>query len=106
MGKYGIVLTTFESEQQAKPVIDEILGSKLAACVQEIKIRSHYTWKNELHHDDEVLVLFKTRKELYPELEKKLLKIHPYETPEILLIDAENGSAAYLSWIDGQTRKD
>lgn len=25
MGKYGIAMTTFENEQQAKPVIDEIL---------------------------------------------------------------------------------
>ena len=80
MSKYGIVLTTFESEEQARPVIDKILRSKLAACIQEIGIKSHYTWKGELCHEDEVLVLFKTRKELYPELEKKLLEIHPYET--------------------------
>jgi periplasmic divalent cation tolerance protein len=106
MGRYGIVLTTFESEQQARPVIDEILRSKLAACIQEIRIKSHYTWKNEQCHDDEVLVLFKTRKELYPGLEKKLLEIHPYETPEILFVDVENGSAAYFSWIDEQTCRD
>ncbi|HHW46831.1 MAG TPA: divalent-cation tolerance protein CutA [Clostridiales bacterium] len=104
MGKYGIVLTTFESEPQAAPVIDEIIKCKLAACVQEIKIKSHYTWKGELCHEDEVLVLLKTRKELYPELEKKLLEIHPYDTPEILLVDVENGAAAYLAWIDEQTR--
>ncbi|HOQ08098.1 MAG TPA: divalent-cation tolerance protein CutA [Clostridiales bacterium] len=103
MSQYGIVLTTFTNEQQAKPVIEEILRCRLAACVQEIGIKSHYTWKGELCHEDEVLVLFKTRKELYPELEKKLLGIHPYETPEILLVDAEKGSAAYLAWIDEQT---
>ncbi|MGI6764900.1 MAG: divalent-cation tolerance protein CutA [Anaerovoracaceae bacterium] len=50
------------------------------------------------------LPLFKTRKELYPELEKKLLEIHPYETPEILFVDVDKGSAAYLAWIDEQTR--
>ena len=66
MGKYGIAMTTFENEQQAKPVIDEILRCKLAACVQEIMIKSHYAWKGELCHEDEVLVLLKTRKELYP----------------------------------------
>lgn len=103
MKAYGIVLTTFENEQQAKPVIDEILRCNLAACVQEIKIKSHYTWNNELCHDNEVLVLFKTRKDLYSELEKKLLEIHPYDTPEILLVDAEKGSTAYLAWIDAQT---
>jgi periplasmic divalent cation tolerance protein len=106
MGKYGMVLTTFESDQQVKPVIDEIIRCKLAACVQELKIKSHYTWKGKLCHDDEVLVMFKTRKELYPELEKKLLEIHPYDTPEIILVDVEKGSAAYLAWIDEQTHKD
>ncbi|HPU62874.1 MAG TPA: divalent-cation tolerance protein CutA [Mobilitalea sp.] len=105
MSEYGIVLTTFESEIQAETVINEIIKNKLAACVQEIKIKSHYTWKNELCHDDEVLVLLKTRKELYPELEKKILEIHPYETPEILMVDVETGSKAYLSWIDEQTSR-
>lgn len=105
MGIYGIVLTTFENEQQSMPVIDEIIRCKLAACVQDIKIKSHYAWKGELCHENEVLVLFKTRKELYPKLEKKLLELHPYETPEILFIDVEKGSAAYLAWIDEQTSK-
>ena len=103
MGQYGIVLTTFANEQQAKPVIDEIIKCRLAACVQEIRIKSHYTWKGELCHEDEILVLLKTRKELYPELEKKLLETHPYDTPEILFVDEEKGSAAYLAWIDEQT---
>lgn len=106
MGKYGIVLTTFENEQQAKPVIEEIIRSKLAACVQEMKIISHYTWKGKLCHDDEDLVLFKTRKKLYPELEKKLTEIHPYEAAEILYIDAEYGSEAYFAWIDEQVGRD
>lgn len=104
MGKYGIVLTTFENEEQAKPIIDEVIKSKLAACVQEIKIKSHYVWKEKLCHDDEDLVLFKTKKDLYPELEKMLLELHPYETAEILFVDVEHGSEAYLAWIDKQTK--
>ena len=35
--------------------------------------------------------VIQTRKELYPELEKKLLEIHPYDTPEILFVDVEKG---------------
>lgn len=104
MSEYGIVLTTFSNEEQAKPVIDEILRCNLAACIQEMKIKSHYTWKGESHHEDEILVLIKTRKELYPELEKRLLEIHPCEIPEILLVGVEKGSLDYLSWIDEQTQ--
>ncbi len=106
MKKYGIVLTTFESEQQARPLINEIISCKLAACAQEIQIKSHYIWKGKQCHEDEVLVLFKTRAELYQKLEHKLLKIHPYETPEILFVDAENGSAAYFAWIEQQTSEE
>jgi len=105
MGKYGVVLTTFANEQQARPVIDELIRDGLVACAQEISIKSHYIWRGELCHDDELLVLFKIRKELYPELEKELLKLHPYETPEILLLDVEDASAAYLAWIDEQSKK-
>ncbi len=105
MGGYGIALTTFDSEQQARPVIDELIRSGLAACVQEIRIKSHYTWEGEFCHADEILVLIKTRAELYPELERVLLELHPYDTPEILFVDAVTGNAAYLTWIDKQTRK-
>lgn len=105
MGGYGIVMTTFPDEEQARHVIEEIVKRKLAACIQEIKIKSHYTWKGNLCHDDEILVLLKTRKELYAELERTLLELHPYETPEILLVDVEKGSAAYLAWIDNETRE-
>ena len=40
MTGYCMVLTTFESEAQADPVIGEILKEKLAACVQVMPIRS------------------------------------------------------------------
>lgn len=106
MEKYGMVLTTFANEGQARPVIEEIIQCKLAACVQEIKIKSHYVWKGGFCHDDEVLVLFKTRETLYPELEKKLLELHPYETPEILFVGVDKGSAAYLAWIGQQTERE
>ncbi len=105
MGEYGIVMTTFGSEGTARAAIDEVIRGGLAACAQEVKIRSHYTWKGELCHEDEVLVLFKTRKELYSELERKLLEIHPYEVPEILLVGVEKGSEGYLKWVDEVTKR-
>ena len=54
MTGYCMVLTTFESEAQADPVIGEILKEKLAACVQVMPIRSHYVWKEQLCHDPDV----------------------------------------------------
>lgn len=104
MSEYCIVLTTFESKEQGKRVIDIILQEQLVACVQELNIQSHYIWKNELCNDNEVLVLMKTTNELYDNLKSRLLEIHPYETAEIVRIDIADGSKDYLSWIREVTR--
>lgn len=62
MSEYCIVLTTFENKEQGKPVMDIILQERLAACVQEVSIQSHYIWKGELCNDNEILVIMKTTK--------------------------------------------
>lgn len=105
MADYCMVLTTFESEEQADPIIGQVLQEKLAACVQVMNIRSHYEWNGQLCHDNEVLVLLKTRAALYEPLKQKLLELHPYETPEILKVDVADGSAGYLAWVDAMTHK-
>ena len=104
MSEYCIVLTTFENREQGKPVMDVILQEKLAACVQEVSIQSHYIWKEELCNDNEILVLMKTTNELYEILKSRLLEIHPYETPEIIRVDIADGALGYLSWIREVTR--
>lgn len=104
MSKYCIVLTTFESKKQGQSVIDTVLQERLVACVQELDIQSHYVWKNELCNDNEILVLMKTTDELYEELKRRLLEIHPYETPEIVRVDIADGSTGYLSWIKEVTK--
>ena len=99
MGKYGIAMTTFENEQQAKPVIDEILRCKLAACVQEIRIKP-LCMEGRICHEDEVFSASKTRK-VIPRTEKKLKSIL---MRRLKIVRGLEGSAAYLAWIDEQTR--
>lgn len=102
---YCIVLTTFETDAQAIETIDILLKEKLAACVQRIPIRSQYFWDGEIQDDAEVLVLFKTRDDLYDKLEEELERVHPYDTPEILRINVADGLNAYLQWISEVTKK-
>lgn len=101
--EYCIVLTTFESNEQAEKCVDIIIERKLAACVQMIPIRSRYFWDNSVQQDNEILVLLKTRGSLYDALKKTLEKIHPYDTPEILRISVVDGAKPYLEWINDVT---
>lgn len=103
MKEYCVVLTTLGSEADAEMLISAVLEDKLAACIQTTSIASHYTWKGEVCHDHEVLVMFKTSWALYDALESKVKELHPYETPEIIALDIKKGFKGYLDWIDEVT---
>lgn len=99
MSEYCIVLTSVGNIEEAHKIIDSVLKSKLAACMQTINIGSHYIWKGEVCNDNEVLILFKTTWNLYDDLEAKIKGIHSYDTPEIIAIDIEKGYKGYLDWV-------
>lgn len=102
--EYCICTTTFESADQARPIVQRIVEEQLAACAQAMDIASTYLWKGDLEQVTEVLVLFKTRVARYAALEARLRELHPYETPEILQVPVTGGLGAYLAWVDEQTR--
>jgi hypothetical protein len=56
-------------------------------------------WKGQLESSSEVLVLFKTTKKKLPELERCVVKVHPYDTPEFIAVSVDAGSEKYLNWI-------
>lgn len=103
MSKYCVVLTTVGNVDDANKIINSVLNTKLAACIQTINIGSHYIWKSEVCHDQEVLILFKTSWSLYDDLESRIKELHPYDTPEILALDIERGVQEYFDWIDEVT---
>jgi len=100
---YAVVLTTVRSREDARKIAEKLLSERLAACIQLVPIDSLYTWKGEMAAESEVLLLVKTRRERYAELEKAIVSVHEYETPEILLLPVAEGLPAYLSWIDEVT---
>lgn len=97
---YCVVLTTYSNEDIGKKIITSLLESKLAACIQVQSIESFYHWKGEINCDNEKLLLIKTKKSLYDNLEKTILIHHDYETPEIILLPIEAGFSGYLDWIN------
>lgn len=89
------------AELMARTLVDE----RLAACVNIVAgVRSVYRWQDQVHEEDEVLCLVKTRPELLPALCARIEALHPYDVPEILAFEVADGSAAYLDWLAASTR--
>jgi periplasmic divalent cation tolerance protein len=103
MKKLILVETTYPNLRSAKNLAKILLSKNLAACVQFCEIKSMYFWRNKLQNDREILLRIKTKNSLYPAVEKIIQEHHSYETPQILAIQIDQGSKAYLNWLDSQT---
>ena len=100
-----LVLTNLPDRAAAERLADLVIGRRLAACVNILApCRSVYRWKDAVQHDEEHPMLIKTTAERYPALEQALRGGHPYELPEIIAVPIEYGLAAYLDWVESETR--
>jgi periplasmic divalent cation tolerance protein len=99
-------LSTFADEETAKQVVRQLLGERLIACGTLIPgTRSFYLWRGEIEESGETLVLFKTADEHALPFMERLKELHPYEVPEIVLLEPEAVSTAYEVWIRESLRK-
>lgn len=100
-----VVLITAPSREVGRQIADTLLEKRLVACVNIIApIESHYLWKGERCTDEEVLLLAKTRADLFAaQLVPAVKSIHPYEVPEIIALPILMGAPDYLAWIDAST---
>jgi periplasmic divalent cation tolerance protein len=96
-------MTTVSSLTAAREIARSVLASRLAGCVQMVPVDSAYLWKGEVLEEAEILMLIKTRDELYDRLEEAIAAAHPYETPEIVMVPVTRGLPAYLAWLEHET---
>jgi periplasmic divalent cation tolerance protein len=97
------VLTTAGGADEARAIANRLVERRLAACVQSFPATSRYFWDGEIREDAEILLLAKTRAELYPQVEAAIREMHSYVTPEIICLPILQGSSAYLDWIFDNT---
>ena len=92
MGSYILCLVTIDDLKRASEIAGILVEKRLAACVNIVpEIQSIYRWKGEMCNDTERLMIIKTQKHLFDRLEAVIKETHPYEIPEIISIDIQQG---------------
>jgi periplasmic divalent cation tolerance protein len=95
-----IVLSTVATHEVAIKMARTLVEEKLAACVNVAPaVESFYRWQGKLDHSLEYVLMIKTLDEKIGAVRERLLKLHPYELPEFLVLQVESGSDTYLAWI-------
>jgi periplasmic divalent cation tolerance protein len=98
-----IILSTFPSEELVVRVANEVVSTKLCACVNFTKIRSIYSWHGKVEDQHEFIVFFKTTSKSARKLRAEIARLHPYEVPEIVELKMSNVSKPYLSWLAAES---
>ena len=95
-----VVITTAGSEEEANRLAGELVGRRLATCINVIPIRkSIYRWQGKLCEDSEFLLLIKSVENRYSAIEAAIQELHSYELPEILCFSVSRGEAGFLAWL-------
>jgi periplasmic divalent cation tolerance protein len=103
--RIAVALTTAPSADKAAELARALVGEGLAACVNIVPgVRSIYAWKGEIVDDAEVLCVMKTRADRVEALRARLVALHPYEVPELVVLDVAGGHEPYLSWVESSVR--
>ncbi len=99
------VLTNLPDSESAFNLARSLVSRRLAACVNVLgPATSFYRWEGREEEAREMIVLVKTTRERYPELERAIREAHPYSLPEIIALPVERGLENYLGWVEDECK--
>jgi periplasmic divalent cation tolerance protein len=104
MTDFLIVQTAIDSREGAQKIAETVVNQHLAACGWVSgPITSTYWWKGRMEQAEEWVCQFKTRADLYAQVEQAIKAVHTYDEPEIVATPISAGSQSYLDWIVNET---
>jgi len=99
-----VIYITAPDEDEAARIARALVEARLAACVNILRnVRSIYTWQGNIEDDSEVLMVVKTKRNLFDTLSAKVKELHSYDVPEIIALPVVEGSEEYLKWLREST---
>jgi periplasmic divalent cation tolerance protein len=99
-----VVMVTASSQTEAEKIAKELVEGRLAACVSIIpNMRSIYTWEGKVEVSEELLLIIKTKIELFEQLKETIKGLHSYKIPEIISLPITHALDDYVKWINEVT---
>lgn len=95
-----VIFVTAGGEGEAERIAVGLVEGRLAACVSIVpKVKSIYIWEDKLEREEEVLLMIKTREELFDKVRNKIKDLHSYSVPEIIALPVTDALKEYIDWI-------
>jgi periplasmic divalent cation tolerance protein len=94
-----MLITTLPKNADIDAFSKQLLKDNLCVCIQAIPaISSYYIWENIVEHDDEIQLHIKFLAQHLNKLESTIVQMHPYDTPEIIVLNIDYVNEKYQKW--------
>jgi periplasmic divalent cation tolerance protein len=101
-----VVLVTTPEIDTAERIVQALVEERLAACGNIVPgVVSIYRWDEQVQRDDEVLLVLKTEQGQVEALRERVVMLHPYDVPEVVVLPVLGGHAPYLEWVARSTTR-
>lgn len=101
-----VVLVTAPDMTTAERLGERLVEERLAACANIVSgIVSIYRWDDRVQRDEEVLIVLKTEQERVEALRERVVTLHPYDVPEVVVLPITGGHVPYLEWLTRSTTR-
>jgi len=95
-----LVLTNTPDEATAKRFAQLFVEESLAACVNIGALQSSvYVWEGALQQASEIPLTIKTTWGQQQAVVERLVSLHPYTVPEVLVVPVIAGFEPYMNWV-------
>lgn len=101
-----VVLVTTPDADTAERLATVLVDERLAACGSVVPgAVSIYRWDEQIRRDDEALLILKTEQAQIDALCERVVALHPYDVPEVVVLPILGGHAPYLEWVGRSTTR-
>ena len=100
MNDYIVIFVTTKNKDEAEKISKLLVEEHLIACANIVSpVSSFFHWVGNIEKAEECLIVMKSRRDLFAEIEEHVKRLHSYEVPEVLAFPIVEGSKAYLDWM-------
>ncbi len=103
--EFKLLYITAANEAEAERIAEALVGEQLAACANILPhVASIYRWRGRIERAREVVMIAKTRGDLAEAAIARVIALHSYEVPGVVVMPIEAGNPDYLRWLADETR--
>lgn len=94
-----LLYITCKDKKEAEKISMHLLKKRLIACANIFPIKSMYRWNRKIVNSAEYAFLAKTNSKNFKKAAEEIKKIHSYDIPCILSIEAK-ANKEYEKWVN------